>query len=441
MSALVERVAAQFDRLAPPNAAVLLAVSGGADSLAMLDLLVRGAALHGRPLVVGHVDHGIHPDSAAVADRVARVAEELGVAFLCRRLELGASASETTARRARRRALRAMAHDAGAEAIALAHHREDQAETVLLRVLGGSGPSGLAAMPARRGPWLRPMLECDRAELRAHLATTGLSPWQDPANEDPRHLRSWLRNVALPLLQQRFDRLTDALVGVAHQASRDRSAWNEVPALLEGLDLRHEPGAISVAAPPLQGYRSAVQDAVLSALGRRFGVPLGAKRRKAVRRMLAGGRSGAQVALGPALEAELTFDRLVLRRPVQVIAGVPLPATGLLKIGTWQARVAKVTASMEAERVGHRVELPAGEYLIRSWRPGDRIRPLGGKGSRTVAELFKEAQVSAGARKGWPVVVLAADDATLVWVPGICRSDGYVPVLGKEALDVECHLA
>jgi tRNA(Ile)-lysidine synthetase-like protein len=96
---------------------------------------------------------------------------------------------------------------------------------------------------------------------------------------------------------------------------------------------------------------------------------------------------------------------------------------------------------MEAERVGHRVELPAGEYLIRSWRPGDRIRPLGGKGSRTVAELFKEAQVSAGARKGWPVVVLAADDATLVWVPGICRSDGYVPVPGKEALDVECHLA
>lgn len=440
MSTLVERAAHQLDRLAP-DATVLLAVSGGPDSLAMLDLLVRGAPLHGRTLVVGHVDHGIAPESGHVADQVAAHARRSAVAFLQRQLGLGPVASETTARRARRGALRAMAVEAGALAIALAHHREDQAETVLLRVLSGSGPSGLAGMAARRGVWVRPLLEFGSRELCDHLESVGLSGWQDPANRDPRHLRSWLRIAALPLLQQRFEGLTSALIRVAAQAARDRAAWNEVPDLLTELDLRREEGAISVAAPPLQGYRSAVQDAVLSALARRLGVPLGAKRRVAVRQILAGSRSGSVVALGAALEAELTFDRLVLRRPVQVIAWVELPPSGTIRVGDRRFIVTPATACGVRERVGLQVEVTPGRYRMRSWRPGDRIRPLGGTGSRAVAGLFKEARVPAGARKGWPLMVSADDDATVVWVPGICRSDAHVPVTGKDALHVECALA
>jgi tRNA(Ile)-lysidine synthase len=241
------------------------------------------------------------------------------------------------------------------------------------------------------------------------------------------------------LLEKRFGDLTDNLVEVAGHAGRDRLAWNQVPELIEALDLRRQTGAISVAATPLRGYRSAVQDAVLSALARRFGVPLGAARRAAVRRLLAGGRSGARVSLGRALEAELTFDRLILRRPVQAIAGVVLPPSGTVRIGTRRFTVAQAKGADRVERVSHRVQLVPGEYLIRSWRAGDRIRPLGGTGSRSVAELFKEARVAAGERAGWPL--LFDDDATVVWVPGICRSDAHVPLTGKDALDVECDLA
>src|SRR5690606_2966465 len=133
---------------------------------AMLDLLVRGAEQHRRPLLVGHVDHGIDPRSAEVAAQVAHHATQRNVRVLQRRLELGMEATETRARRARRRALREMAQEGGAACIALAHHREDQAETVLLRVLGGSGPAGLAGMAPRRGPWLRPLLGIDPDELR-----------------------------------------------------------------------------------------------------------------------------------------------------------------------------------------------------------------------------------------------------------------------------------
>lgn len=438
---LVERASLRLDRLAPPGATVALAVSGGPDSVAMLDLLVRGAAIHHRRLVVTHVDHGIDAASRAVAETVAQLAARYQLPFHQRRLELGPSATETVARQGRRHALRELAAAANADAIALAHHAQDQAETVLLRVLSGSGPAGLSGMVARKGPWLRPLLEVDPAELVAHLESVGLSAWQDPANADPRHLRSWLRIAALPLLQQRFERLTEALVSVAAQAARDRVAWNQVPELLVGLDLRVEEAAISVAAPGLRGYRSVVQDAVLSALGRRLGVPIGAKRRAAVRGLLDRARSGARVELGPALEAELTFDRLVLRRPVQVITNVPLPVSGVVQLGPRRMVVHQVRASGRAERAGLRVELVPGEYRLRSWRPGDRIRPLGGTGSRAVAELFKEAHVAAGTRRGWPVMVLAGDDATIVWVPGICRSGEQLPIPGEDALDVECDLA
>ena len=441
MLELVERAARQLDRLAPPDAIVLLAVSGGPDSVAMLDLLSRSASNHRRRLAVGHVDHGINPDSSKVAAQVASLAQATGLPYFQRQLSLGSSASETVARRARRGALRSMAAEAGAAAVALAHHRDDQAETVLLRVLTGSGPSGLAGMAARRGLWIRPLLRCSRQELLEHLEVVDLSPWQDPANSDPKHLRSWLRIAALPLLQQRFEGLTDGLLSVAEQAGQNRVAWNEVPELLQGLDLRWEGGAISVAAPLLQGYRSAVQDAVLAALARRFGVPLGANRRAAVRRLLSGGRSGARVALGKALEAELTFDRLTLRRPVQAIVGVDLPRCGRVEVGRAVFAVREVAASGGVTRVGWSSEVVQRDYRIRSWQHGDRIRPLGGTGSRAVAEVFKEARVAAGARRGWPVMVLADDDATVVWVPGICRSDACIPVTGEEALHVECDLA
>src|SRR5690606_34009555 len=193
------------------------------DSLALLHLLATTRTSHRRSLVVGHVDHGINPESADVAGRVRQQAAELGIAVVERRLELGPAATETVARRARRQALREMASEVGAAAIALAHHADDQVETVLLRALKGSGTAGLAGMAPRRGPWIRPLLEIDPDQLHRHLDTTGLSHWQDPANSDPRHLRSWLRNVALPLLEERMPDLRESLLRLAGHAAAERT--------------------------------------------------------------------------------------------------------------------------------------------------------------------------------------------------------------------------
>ncbi|MBK7595991.1 MAG: tRNA lysidine(34) synthetase TilS [Gemmatimonadetes bacterium] len=155
-------------------------------------------------LVVGHVDHGIAKESAKVAESVGWAASARGLRCFTTTLHLDAGTTETKARLARRTALRALATDGGATVIVLAHHADDQAETVLLRLLRGSGPAGLAGMAPRNGPWVRPLLDLPRERLAAHVVAEGIVVWQDPANRDIRHLRSWLRQRSSRRLPHAF---------------------------------------------------------------------------------------------------------------------------------------------------------------------------------------------------------------------------------------------
>lgn len=435
---LAERVARALEALTPPDATCLIAVSGGPDSLALLDLLHSSTGLHRRLLIVGHVDHGISAASADVASRVAGAAADRGLRMLSVRLELGARASETVARAARRKALRSMASEGGASAIVLGHHADDQVETVLLRLLRGSGPAGLAGMAARTGVWVRPLLGVRRADLRAHLVARGLSWWTDPANSDPRHLRSWLRGTVLPVLEERLGDLTPTLLRGRRQAAAARVAWDQIPALLPALDLRLDSDAISVAAPPLWGYRSEVRHAVLAALGRRFGVPLGERRLAALDRL--GESKSGRIRLASGLEAELHDSRLTLKPPVGTAPqSVTLEPGAPVEVGAIRFAVQEMAAGA-AQREGWSAELAAGKYLARTWRRGDRIRPLNGVGSRAVSVLLREARVAVGRRPEWPVVAEVAS-ATIVWVPGICRADAFIPEPGTKALHVECAIA
>src|SRR5206468_5305850 len=192
-------------RLLGEPGVALVAVSGGADSVALLDLLHTLAPELGLSLVVAHVDHGIRSDSGAVARAVGELAERYELPFEVGELSLGPDATETVARRARYAWLGDVKRRRRARYLVTAHHRDDQVETILLRVLKGSAPAGLAGIPARaRGGTVRPLLPFTKAELGAYAAERALPAHDDPANRDPRHLRSWLRVALLPLLAGRL---------------------------------------------------------------------------------------------------------------------------------------------------------------------------------------------------------------------------------------------
>jgi tRNA(Ile)-lysidine synthase len=416
---------------------VVLAVSGGADSLALLDLMHAVAPELGLALVVAHADHGIRPGSEAVAATVRALAGRYGSPCEVGTLALGPGATETAARRARYAWLREVQRSRAARFLATAHHRDDQVETILLRVLRGSAPAGLAGMrPRTAGGLVRPLLPFDRADLARHAAARDLPVHDDPANRDPRHLRSWVRTVLLPLLVERLGhRVADDVLRLGAHAARDRRAWDAVLQLLPGLDLRASGGGFDVARGALVRYDDDVAVEALRAASRRVGLILGPRRALALL-ALARGQSGHRVELGGGWVAEAAFDRLAVAPGAAAGPAAVEPAgpRGTLRFGPFRVEWCPEAAPARLVRDWWRTWVPAGAWAVRAWAPGDRLAPLQGVGRRAVRRLLAEARVPRRERTGWPVVTRGE---TILWVPGVCRSDAAVPAAGTEAVRLD----
>jgi tRNA(Ile)-lysidine synthase len=428
-----------------PGERAVVAVSGGGDSVALLDLLAGTAEFHRLELLVAHVDHGIHPDSGMVAERVEQLARSHHLRCITTHLGLGPSATETEAREARYAWLDEVREREGAEYIITAHHADDQVETVLLRLLHGSGPAGLAAMAARRGPLVRPLLAFSRQEIAGYLGERRLSFWDDPANRDPRHLRSWIRSDLLPVIRQRVPGVDQALLQVASQAGEDRSAWDQVLQLLPGLNWREEETGCSVAAAVLGGYDSTLGVAILRALGRRAGCRINRDQAERAIRLIRENESGSRLEIGNGWEVEIVFDRAQLFRSVEDTAGraatAPLVLDGEAgdgELGRWRLYWRREAAPPAQRRDDLTAWFTPEALAIRRWEPGDRIHPLGGPGRRLVVKCLQEARVPRRLREGWPMVLDRAGE--VVWVPGVCRSNRLVPLGGAEALRVDAQV-
>lgn len=431
--------------LFPVPGTAVVAVSGGPDSVALLDLLIAVGPAHGLDLAVGHVDHGIHLGSATVADRVADLAAWYGVPYHLERLALGADATETAARGARYRALRHLQRALGARYLLTAHHAEDQVETVLLRLLRGSGVAGLAGVP-EQGPrgLVRPLLPFSKRELREWLEARGrelgrpFAVFDDPANSALRHDRSWIREEVLPLLRARYGvALDQRLLDVSRHAARDRAAWAALLGTLPELECVLEDGVAEVARTPLSRYDKLLCEGLLRALAREAGCVLGPRRAARLARFVCTAESGRRMELGAGWEAQLAFDRLRLVGPhTAAPAPEPVALDGAAGRTSWSAsEIAwRPARAGTAARASFTTWVTTGPGLIRPPAAGDRMLPLGGVGRRKVARLLMEARVPRSERHAYPLLVRGGD---VLWIPGICRAEADVPPAGVTALEVE----
>jgi tRNA(Ile)-lysidine synthase len=440
MSDLPARFAAHLGqaRVFPRPGVAVVAVSGGPDSVALLDLLCGAASATGLELVVAHADHGIRPDSGNVATAVRALAARHGLPFELGELRLGAAATETAARRARYAWLAAVRERHAARYLVTAHHRDDQIETVLLRVLRGSGPAGLAAMPVRsRGGVVRPLLPFTKAELAAHVAALGLPWYEDPANRDVRHLRSWVRAELLPALARRLGPGVGAdLARVARAAAAERVAWDRVLELVPELELQTSSRGFAVARVALGRYDDALALALVQAAARRAGLVLGTERGRRLLR-LAAGSSGRWMSLGGGWRAEAAFDRLRVTRgqAASVPAGVVAKTTqGRAHFGAYAVTWRLESAPARIARAAWTTWLAGAGWELRPFATGDAVRPLGGVGHRPVRRLLMEARVPRSARVEYPVV---ARGETILWVPGVCRSADELPAPGTAAVRID----
>lgn len=207
----------------PRGARVLVAVSGGPDSMALLDVLGRRAGELGLTIVAHGVDHGLRADAATELDLAQALADRHGVVFSRSRVQVARGGNlQARARDARWNALRKAAADADAAFIATGHHADDRAETVLIRLLRGAGPSGLAVLGPREGDAIRPFVRARRSDIEAHVSRRSLRVARDPSNDDPRFVRTRIRRGLLPQMAELDPRIVLHLCALADALSPDR---------------------------------------------------------------------------------------------------------------------------------------------------------------------------------------------------------------------------
>lgn len=390
-----------------PGGRWLVAFSGGGDSYALLHALHALDGL-GRELLAVHVDHGLQPQAETWARQCAVIADGLGVAFRLARVRVARDGQslEAAAREARYAALAAQM--APGDVLLTAHHLDDQAETLLLQLLRGAGPAGLASMPriAPFGPgWhARPLLEQPRSALRNYLAGQGLSGLEDPSNQSLAAARNYLRHRALPVLQARWPAVARTLA----RAARHQAETLELTTTLGRTDLESvagdEPGTLSVAA--LHGLSRVRLHNALRVWLTDKGLPLpNAARLEQVRARVLNAAQDAQPLLRwPGGELRRYRDALY--------AMPPLPPHDPAQVFMWDLSAQSVeiptldrTVSC-AELHTDAVELKrsTAPVTIRFRRGGERCRIRGKIHSRALKSLLQEAGVPPWLRDRIPLL-------------------------------------
>jgi tRNA(Ile)-lysidine synthase len=386
LSAVLRTIAAHalFER----GDRVLLAVSGGPDSMALLHVLWEARDRLGVTLEVAGVDHRLRPEAARELDIVEARAAALELTFSRLPVDVagarrGASLQDA-ARRARLGALEALAAARGVQRIALGHQADDQAETVLFRIVRGTGLRGLAGIPYRRGLFVRPLLDVGRAEILRYLHRRSIPFVEDPSNADLRFARARVRHRYLPLLREENPRVGEALVALAAAARGLGAASGGVPALRA----RGGTAALDVAG------------------GRRLEISYGALR--------VGARAASERGTAP--------------EPT-TIAG---PGSYRWAIGALDVTEGRGRGAARGGGAAFDAALVDWPLTARARRAGDRMRPRGGRGSRKLSDLMIDAKIARGTRAVLPVVVSARGE--VLFVPGLRPAEIARPTTGTRRL-------
>lgn len=458
---LLHRLAAFFHEEAPllPGDGIVAAFSGGPDSTALLWGLSRLAPEQGFRLWAAHLDHAMDAGSAARAEAAGRLAGCLGVPFLVERWDVLAGrrpgeSTEAAARRQRYAFLERTRERLGARWVATGHHRDDQAETVLLRLLFGSGLEGLAGVRPVQSSVVRPLLTLPRSELAAAAKSAGLHPVEDPTNRDLGVPRNRVRHRLLPALAEPSEPVlarpcpsvsvpvpsSDLPARLARLACLAQAAGASLDRIFNGrLNLLPVEGGVAVERGALEALPAALLPHALAWLHRRAGAPYpaGEAARNELLRQI-GTRGNAACDCGGGWRWEASGGLLTLRvcTPTAETRGRVPNFTYTLEI-PGELHVPEVSVRMHIERrpvepwmfqgsasrAGLALPLAAGDRVtIRNRRPGDRIHPLGAGGSRRLKEVLIDRHVPRTVRERLPLLCVGE---RIAWVPGVTIEERF----------------
>jgi tRNA(Ile)-lysidine synthase len=438
---VIEQVLRTISRynMLPRGARAGVAVSGGADSVALLHLLHRLAQDRGWSLVVLHFDHQLRGTESDEDRRfVETLAASLALPCFVESADVRAAARganlEQTARQLRYRFFAEARQQQALGSVATGHTASDQAETVLMRLLRGASPDSLAGIRAVNDGWIiRPLLELARDQVREWLRAEGVSWREDSSNAENCYDRNRLRNEILPLLRNQWNpKVEGALARLASLAARDEDFWrSRVEVVWREAGARNRFGVVLDVQRLRQEHRALQARVLMRACAETAGALLRVSTEQVDRLLsLVSQQEGDGRLSLPRLKAWRSFSQVLLyqefaslARPEAVALAVPGSAT--LELNGPLIRVARAenratTYNEECNRLNG--SLAPGPFWLRPWQAGDRCRPVGERTEFSVHSLLQQRKIPAWDRFGWPVLEWQGQ---VVWARGLGVSAGW----------------
>ena len=400
----------RFGMFPPPGGTILCAVSGGRDSVCLLDYLWRLGQERGFSVAAAHLNHGMRPTAQRDEELVRRLCRQRDIPFYTEKVDVYALCDvwrltvEETGRRARYEFLRRTAASIGAASIATAHHREDQAETVLLQLLRGTGPQGLAGIPPVREGIIRPLLDTPRAAIDAYIAAHDLPYVTDETNLDTHYARNRLR---LEIMPQLLTINPSAPAHICRTADILRAENDYLDA--QAAALLPDTGT-ALPCHTLLSAPAALRPRMLRLLADRLGAGKKDFTAAHYRALETLAQTGGALSLPGGASA-------VCRDGALTLSDAPAPLDeAALRPGDNLAGLWRITLSDAP--VPDALALRSGPWTVRPWRRDDRLTLPGSRGSRSLKRLFAERGIAPPERDTWPVLCLAGRPAA-VWRVGI----------------------
>lgn len=429
----------------PAGSRVLVGVSGGADSVALLMLLHHVAPFRELGIEAAHLDHGLRPDSSDDARFVAQLCGRLGVPLTCEQANVAALARqrkgslEEVARDVRRSFLLRVAEQRDCDLVALGHHADDQAETFLLQLLRGAGPAGLAGMRVVNGRVVRPLLAFHRRELISYLEREQVSWREDLSNQDQRFLRNRIRHELIPLLESINPQIRGQLAGSCERFRHDEVYWSALVARELPCCAQRENEVLVLDVPGLLSRPVALTSRLIRAALQEVRGDLRritATHVASLLQLLNRGPVQGELSL-PGVWAARRYDRLLLSRshPAQTTYWeVDLPGPGRYPLP--DGRSLEISAASHASgESADVVEFSARDLSfplqLRAPMPGDRFQPSGMEGTKKLQDLFVDLKLPREERQRSAVLI---KDTELLWVVGLRRCEGRRPGDGEAVL-------